>query len=193
MKNLKLFNPNKSLASTLMALSILVLSNVSMSLAQNVGALPGVSQTQHKPLVVLISIDGYRNDYMSRGLTPTLKRLADSGAYAENFMPVFPSITFPNHYSLVTGLYPDHHGLVNNTMQDPSKTKQIFKLSDRESVTNPFWYEEATPIWISAKQQGKIVSTLFWPGTEVINHGLRPDDWLNYDDNMASDKRVDQG
>ena len=192
MKNLKLFNPNKSLASTLMALSILVLSNVSMSLAQNVGALPGVSQTQHKPLVVLISIDGYRNDYMSRGLTPTLKRLADSGAYAENFMPVFPSITFPNHYSLVTGLYPDHHGLVNNTMQDPTKTKQIFKLSDRESVTNPIWYEEATPIWISAKQQGKIVSTLFWPGTEVINHGLRPDDWLNYDDNMASDKRVDQ-
>ena len=192
MNKLKLFNPNRQLASFVSAVSILVLSSISVSLAQSVGVLPVVPQSQHKPLVVLISIDGYRNDYMSRGFTPTLKRLADAGTYADNFTPVFPSITFPNHYSLVTGLYPDHHGLVNNTMQDPSKTKQIFKLSDRESVTNPFWYEEATPIWISAKQQGKIVSTLFWPGTEVLNHGLRPDDWLNYDDNMSSNKRVDQ-
>ena len=75
----------------------------------------------NKNLVILVSIDGFRNDYLERGITPNLLTLAQKGTFAKKFEPVFPTITFPNHYSLVTGRYPDRNGIVNNTMYDPAK------------------------------------------------------------------------
>src|SRR5271170_2951196 len=74
---------------------------------------------QNPPLVILVSIDGFRADYLDRGLTPNIAALAAAGVRAQSTRPAFPSITFPNHITLVTGLYPDHHGIVNNQMEDP--------------------------------------------------------------------------
>src|SRR5215813_15466520 len=69
--------------------------------------------------VILISLDGFRADYIDRGLTPTLAALAADGVHAKAMKPSFPTLTFPNHYTLVTGLYPDHHGIVANRFTDP--------------------------------------------------------------------------
>ena len=89
-----------------------------------------------KPLVLLISIDGFKPDYLNRGLTPSLNKLARDGSSAKGLIPPFPSLTFPSHYSEVTGLTPDHHGIVNNVIFDPEIPDQIFKLSSREAVVN---------------------------------------------------------
>jgi len=144
-----------------------------------------------KPLTVLISLDGFKPEYLKRNVSPTLNQLAEDGALAKGLISSFPSVTFPNHYSIVTGLYPDHHGIVNNTMYD-SHIQEVFKLSSREAVTNPAWWSDAKPIWVSVIQQNKRASTLFWPGTETKIQQVQPNDWLNYDHNMSSKARVDQ-
>jgi len=89
-----------------------------------------------KPLILLVSIDGFKPEYLQRGLTPQLSELANTGAVTQGMYPVFPTLTFPNHYSIVTGLYPDHHGIVNNQMKDAA-IEEPFKLSSRTAVSNP--------------------------------------------------------
>ncbi|MEI7571440.1 MAG: alkaline phosphatase family protein [Alcaligenaceae bacterium] len=144
----------------------------------------------NKNLVILVSIDGFRNDYLERGITPNLLALAQKGTFAKKFEPVFPTITFPNHYSLVTGRYPDRNGIVNNTMYDPAKTDQVFRLSDRNAIENPLWWEEGTPLWVTLKKQGKRSSTLFWVGSESPNQGIQPNDWLRYNHSLSSSDRT---
>jgi len=143
-----------------------------------------------KPLTLLISIDGFKPDYLRRGITPNLLKLADQGTISKGLVPVTPTVTFPNHVSIVTGQYPDQHGIVNNVMNDPNIPNTRFRLSDRNVVTNPNWWSEVKPIWVSAIRQQKIVSTLFWPGTEVVIDGIQPNDWLNYK-SIPSKERVD--
>jgi ectonucleotide pyrophosphatase/phosphodiesterase family member 5 len=143
-----------------------------------------------KPLVVLVSIDGFRPDYLKRGNSPTLDGLVDSGASAKGLISAFPSVTFPNHYSMVTGLFPDHHGIVNNVMFDSTVPGQPFSLASRDALANPAWWNEGTPIWVTLHRQSKRSSTLFWPGSETPIHGIRPDDWLPYTDAMTSFERV---
>ena len=143
-----------------------------------------------KPLTVLISIDGFKPDYLKRGLTPTLAALAQSGAVAEGMNPSFPSVTFPNHLTLVTGVVPDKHGIVNNTMQDPTIPNTRFRLSDRAVLADPKWWTEVKPIWVTAHRQKKITSTLFWPGSEVLIEGLQPDDWLPYQEIPSQDRVI---
>ena len=150
-----------------------------------------LSENNAKPLTVLISIDGFKPEYLNRNVSPNLKELAENGALAKGLISSFPSVTFPNHYSIVTGLYPDHHGIVNNTMYD-SHIQEVFKLSSREAVTNPAWWSDAKPIWVSVIEQNKRASTLFWPGTETKIQQIQPNDWLNYDHNMSSTARVEQ-
>lgn len=146
--------------------------------------------TPAKPLVLLISIDGFKPDYLQRGITPTLSHLIELGASAEGLIPPFPSLTFPSHYSMVTGLYPDHHGIVNNKMIDNAIPNPLFQMSSRDSVTNPLWWKDGIPIWVSMQQQGKIASVLFWPGSEAKNQGIQPTDWLAYDAKLNSTQRV---
>jgi hypothetical protein len=141
-----------------------------------------------KPLTVLISIDGFKPEYLSETNSPHLFQLARQGATAEGMLPVFPSVTFPNHYSMVTGLYPDHHGIVNNSMKD-SGISEPFRLSSKTAVGNPAWWEDATPIWVSAQRNGLKTSTLFWPGTEAKIKGIQPNDWLPYDKNLSPQAR----
>lgn len=145
---------------------------------------------QPRTPLLLISIDGFRADYLQRGFTPTLAALAQEGVRAEAMQPSFPSLTFPNHYTIVTGLRPDHHGLVNNTMQDPELGG--FSLSNRKAAGDGRWWAEGTPIWETAGRQGLKTATMFWPGSEAQIHGYRPDRWLPYDGSVTPEQRVDQ-
>lgn len=142
-----------------------------------------------RPLVVLVSIDGFRFDYLNRGRTPVLDRLASEGASGP-MTPSFPSLTFPNHYTLVTGLHPDHHGIVANSIVDAELGR--FSLGDAAAVTDRRWWDQGEPIWVTAERQGVRTGTMFWPGSEADIHGVRPSLWATYDKAMAGDTRVDQ-
>jgi predicted AlkP superfamily pyrophosphatase or phosphodiesterase len=104
--------------------------------------------------------------------------------------PSFPSLTFPNHYTIVTGLRPDHHGIVNNTMFDAALGK--FSLSNRKAVSDGRWWGQGTPIWETADQHGLRTATMFWPGAEADIHGRHPDEWMPYDGDVTPDQRVDK-
>lgn len=151
--------------------------------------------SQIKPLqgppLILISIDGFRADYIDRGVTPNLKALADQGAYAA-MRPSFPSLTFPNHYTLVTGRRPDETGIIANTMQDPSRPGVTFKMSDATQVTDGFWWQAALPMWDSVVKAGGRSAVEFWPGSEAEVDGLRPTYYTPYDGKVTNDQRVDQ-
>src|SRR3569833_3115354 len=123
------------------------------------------------PVVILASIDGFRADYLGRGLTPNIAALAAQGVRAQSMRPSFPSVTFPNHYTLVTGLYPDRHGIVNNTMEDPAMPGKVFTAGDSHDER---WWDEATPIWITAQRQGLHAAAMFWPGSDFPIHGALP-------------------
>jgi predicted AlkP superfamily pyrophosphatase or phosphodiesterase len=152
---------------------------------------PRTDATAHSQApLLLISIDAYRADYIDRGLSPTLAMLAKDGVHADAMQPSFPSLTFPNHYTLVTGLRPDHHGIVNNTMVDPTLGK--FSLSDRHAVSDGRWWNEATPIWETAEAHGLRTATMFWPGSEATIHGRHPDEWKPFDGAVTANARVDQ-
>ena len=140
--------------------------------------------------LLLISIDAYRADYITRGLSPTLVMLAQGGVQATSMEPSFPSLTFPNHYTIVTGLRPDHHGIVNNTMVDASLGK--FSLGNRAAVSDGRWWDEGTPIWETADAHGLRTATMFWPGSEADIKGHRPDQWKTFDGALTADARVDQ-
>lgn len=140
--------------------------------------------------LLLISIDGYRADYIDRGLSPALQQLAETGVHADSMQPSFPSLTFPNHYAIVTGMVPDHNGMVNNTMVDAELGK--FSLSDRKAVSNGLWWDQATPLWVTADANGMRTATMFWPGSEADIQGRHPDYWKPYDGKVTPDQRVDQ-
>ncbi|WP_165186210.1 ectonucleotide pyrophosphatase/phosphodiesterase [Caulobacter soli] len=141
-------------------------------------------------LTILISLDGFRPDYLDRGVTPTLGALAADGARGA-MRPSFPSLTYPNHYTLVTGKRPDHHGMVNNTLEDAEIPDVNFSMSNHAAVGDGRWWDEAKPIWVSAEQQGVHAGTLFWPGSEAEIDGVRPSHWKLYDQNLSYDDRVD--
>jgi len=154
-------------------------------------ALAGLATPAAARPVILIGIDGFRADYLDRGLTPTLSRLAAEGAVAEGGMrPSFPSVTYPNFYTLATGRHPDHHGLVYNRMRDPNLPGRTFSLGDRHEVMDRVWWDDAEPIWVSAERQGLATSVLFWPGSEAAVHGVRPRDWLPFEQSVSSRARV---
>jgi predicted AlkP superfamily pyrophosphatase or phosphodiesterase len=138
--------------------------------------------------VLLISIDSFRPDYLDRGITPNLARIARSGVRARWMNPSYPSLTFPNHYTLVTGLRPDHHGIVHNTMRDA--VLGVFRNSDETAVRDPRWWG-GEPVWVTAEKVGLRTATLFWPGSEAPIKGTWPTDWVKYDDAMPMHRRVD--
>jgi len=131
---------------------------------------PAAAQTS-APLIV-ISIDAFRADYLGRGVTPTLSTLAREGAHAAAVRPSFPSQTFPNHYTLVTGLRPDHHGLVSNTMDDPKVSPETFSKT-ANSYADPRWWNGGTPLWVTAARTGKRTASFAWPGADVMVNGAR--------------------
>ncbi len=142
-----------------------------------------------RPVTVLVGIDGFRDDYLDRGVTPRLAALAKDGATGP-MRPSFPTKTFPNHYALVTGKRPDRNGIVGNSMIDPRRPGVMFSLGNASQSLDPFWWSEAEPVWITAERAGIRTATMFWPGSEVAISGLRPSDWLRYDQNVGNVQRV---
>ena len=135
-------------------------------------------------ILVLVSVDGWRWDYFDRASTPTLHALAARGVRAEGLIPSFPSKTYPNHYTIVTGLYPAHHGIVSNNMWDDAIGER-FTMSAPTSKDTRWWGGE--PLWATAVKQGQRAASMFWPGSEVEIGGVRPTAWKPFDDDFPND------
>jgi alkaline phosphatase D len=152
---------------------------------------PNAPQQLSKPYVILVSLDGFRYDYAKRYHAEHLLALAAEGASApEGMLPSYPSITFPNHYTIVTGLYPEHHGIVANSFYDPAR-KETYNYHDGKSVGDGTWYG-GTPLWVLAEQQGMRSSSFFWVGSEAAIQGVRPTYYLTFDASFPNHKRVEQ-
>jgi predicted AlkP superfamily pyrophosphatase or phosphodiesterase len=143
-----------------------------------------------RPILILISLDGWRWDYLDRAEAPNLRKLAAAGVRAEGLIPAFPSKTFPNHYTLVTGLSPEHHGIVSNTMVDRTIGPERFTMASATAKDARWWGGE--PLWVTAIRQNRRASVLFWPGSEAPIGGVRPNDWLPYSDAFPNRERVDR-
>src|SRR5690554_7046622 len=125
-----------------------------------------------KPYVVLVSFDGFRYDYLDRHPTPNFDRVAQAGVRADGLVPAFPTLTFPNHYTIATGMYPGHHGLLGNTIYDP-EFDALYTMGNREAVEDGRWYG-GEPIWVTAETQGMVAASYFWVGSEAPVMGVHP-------------------
>ncbi|WP_313348706.1 ectonucleotide pyrophosphatase/phosphodiesterase [Stenotrophomonas sp.] len=141
------------------------------------------------PKLLLVSIDGLRADMLDRGITPNLSRIVQDGVRARWMTPSYPSLTFPNHYTIVTGLRPNHHGIIHNSMQEEALGR--FQLNLRDAVTDPRWWG-GEPIWVGAEKAGVRTATWSWPGSEAAIQGVRPSQWRVYDDTVSLSARVDE-
>src|SRR5258706_4086711 len=146
------------------------------------------AQTRN-PIVILISFDGWRWDYFDRALVPNVKQLAARGVRAKELIPSFPSLTFPNHYTIVTGLYPGHHGIVENSMWDPMRRVK-FTLSSPEVRNAEWWGGE--PIWVTAINGGLRAYDMFLPRSEAAIKSVRPNRWWAFDGRVSDEERVNR-
>lgn len=140
-----------------------------------------------KPTVILVAIDGFRYDYFEKHAPPTLNKIAKEGVRAKWMTPSFPSKTFPNHYTVATGLYPAHHGIVENNIWDFGVN---FSMGKREEVQNGRWWL-GQPIWVTAEKQGQRAAAMFFPGTEAKIDGVYSTYWTPYEHTFPNEKRVD--
>lgn len=147
-------------------------------------------ESSHDTYLVLVSFDGFRWDYSDMYETPAFDELARQGVKAERLIPSFPTKTFPNHYTLATGLYPDHHGIINNSFYAPD-LDEIYRIGNKEMVTNPDAYF-GEPIWVTAEQQGIRSACYFWVGSEAAIMETPPTYWNQYDGSIPYVERVDQ-
>lgn len=144
---------------------------------------------QEKPYVILISADGFRNDFAEKYQAKNLLRLSNEGVCAASMQPSFPSLTFPNHYTIATGMYPAHHGLVNNSFYDENK-KASYSMGRRDAVQDSSWYG-GTPLWVLAEEQQMISASFYWVGSEAAVHGIKPTYFYYYNETIGIDKRID--
>ena len=143
-----------------------------------------------RAILILISIDGFGADYLGRFHPPVLSRLAAEGVRAEGLTPQFPSKTFPNHYTIVTGLTLAHHGVISNNMRAPDIPGE-FSMSNRKVLADPRWWG-GEPIWNTAEQQGRRAGAMFWPGSETAINGRQATFWTPFDDDLPHRDRVNQ-
>ena len=136
------------------------------SQAQSVSTFLSNGSATFAPTTILISLDGFRADFLQRGLTPTLNSFIAAGVSPKYMLPSFPSVTFPNHYTLVTGLYPESHGVVGNTFWDPALEEEFYYTDPKRSM-QPKWWLGGEPIWVTAEQQNVKTAIHMWPGSEA--------------------------
>jgi len=142
------------------------------------------------PPLILVSLDGFRWDYLQKYAAPTLRALAADGVHARRLTPSFPSKTFPNHFTLVTGLRPAHHGIVSNYFFDPALNATFNKNLAADNA-DPRWWQQGEPVWITAEKQGVRSAVYYWPGSETVIHGARPGIYRPFDGKVSSRERVD--
>ncbi|BGP50447.1 hypothetical protein JCM10450v2_006366 [Rhodotorula kratochvilovae] len=143
-----------------------------------------------QPTVLLVSLDGVRADYLERGLTPHLLNISQKGVRAEYLKPSFPSLTFPNHWSLLTGLYPSSHGIVANDFWDPQLDKEFDYASPQKSWGSEWWGGE--PIWATAVKNRLRSAVLMWPGPPQLASGVKPSRFYPFIDHYHYRKKVDR-
>jgi len=168
---------------------VLILSSCSTPSGQGSGGKNAPDQLD-KPYLVLISIDGFRWDYPDLYPTPAIDRIAERGMKAEAMQPVFPTLTFPNHYSIATGMLPAHHGLVANEFPG-DETGSWYNYKSRSTVQDGSWYL-AEPIWVTAEKQGMVTAAYFFVGTEADVQGVRPTHWRKFNGDDSGEQRVRQ-
>lgn len=142
-----------------------------------------------KPYVILVSYDGFRWDYLNKGISPNLNKIREDGVSALSLRPSFPSKTFPNHFSIITGMYPAHHGIITNNFADPFNNS-YYRMSDTNAVRNSRWYL-GEAFWETAERQGITTASYFWPGSEVLLPYRRPTYIQAYTHERPYEKRVD--
>lgn len=143
---------------------------------------------EKEPIVILISLDGFRHDYVERFQPENLSRFIAEGTSAKGLIPSFPTKTFPNHYTIATGMLPEHHGLVDNAFYEPAKN-QVYTMGNRDIVQDGYWYG-GTPIWVLAEQQGIKAASYFFVGTEAPIQGVRPSYYYDYDGGVPNLTRI---
>jgi predicted AlkP superfamily pyrophosphatase or phosphodiesterase len=142
-----------------------------------------------KPYVILISVDGFRYDYAEKYKARILLKLASGGAMAKGMRPAFPSLTFPNHYSIITGLYPAHHGLVDNMFFDRRK-QVIYNKNNKTVVKDSSWYG-GIPLWVLAEEQQMLSASMYWVGGEARIRGIKPTYYYSYTTQIPLGKRLE--
>ncbi len=145
------------------------------------------AQNRESHTTIILSLDGFRWDYPTKTATPAFNQIARDGVKAVSLIPSFPSKTFPNHYTIATGLVPDHHGLVNNSFYDAELGKS-YSIGNKDARFDPIFYG-GEPIWITAKKQGVKTASFFWVGSDV--DGIHPDIWKKYDQQIPFSQRID--
>ncbi len=157
---------------------------------------PNSALAQRAHYVVLVSLDGFRWDYAARDHAENLLHMGRDGVQApDGMLPSYPSLTFPNHLSIITGLYPEHHGIVANSFLDPARAAAgepaAYSIRDAQTVTDGSWYS-GVPLWSLAESQGMRTACLFWPGSEAEIAHQRPSEYLRFDDHIDESQRIDQ-
>ncbi|EJT98619.1 Phosphodiest-domain-containing protein [Dacryopinax primogenitus] len=145
---------------------------------------------QFRSTVIMVSLDGLRADYVDRGITPHLLEISRQGLRAKYMKPVFPTLTFPNHWSLMTGLYPETHGIIANDFWDPVSTKE-FVYTDPERSWDPYWWS-GEPVWATAGKAGLTTANLMWPGPPVHRSGQTPTYYIPFSLNLTIDEKLEQ-
>jgi predicted AlkP superfamily pyrophosphatase or phosphodiesterase len=146
------------------------------------------AEQQSKPYVILISVDGFRYDFARRYNAQNILRLGAGGVTAASMIPSYPSVTFPNHYAMVTGLYPSHSGLVNNAFYDPARNDK-YSMSDKAKVADSSWYG-GTPLWVLAEQQKLLSASFYWVASEAAIKSTRPSYYYIYNDQINIHNRI---
>ncbi len=143
---------------------------------------------EKEPIVILISLDGFRYDYVERFQPENLSKFVKEGTSAEALIPSFPSKTFPNHYTIATGMLPEHHGLVDNSFYEPFKD-QVYSMGNRDIVQDGYWYG-GTPLWVLAENNGMKAVSYFFVGSEAPVQGIRPSEYFDYDGRVPNLTRI---
>lgn len=147
-------------------------------------------KSQQQPYVILISLDGFRWDYVDRFQPPNLTAFINSGVKASSLIPVFPSKTFPNHYTIATGMYPDKNGIVGNAFYSYDN-EQLYKVGNRKLVEDGKFYK-GTPIWVLAEKSKMLAASYFFVGSEAAIQGVRPSYYHVYDGRIKNETRTSQ-
>jgi predicted AlkP superfamily pyrophosphatase or phosphodiesterase len=177
-------------AQVRVAVLVLIAASALVSACRNTARRGAVPPPMPDHATVLISFDGFRADYLERPGAVALRALAARGARAERLIPAFPSKTFPNHYTIVTGLHPEHHGIVANTMRD-ERIGTTFTIGDTLVARDPRWWG-GEPIWNTAERQGVRTAAFFWPGSDYAVNGRYPTYYTPYDGRIPNTARVQQ-
>src|SRR5271154_7035099 len=146
-------------------------------------------EQQQKPYIILISADGFRYDLADKYKATNLLQLRSEGVNAAYMQASYPSLTFPNHYSIITGLYPAHHGIVDNTFYDKQKD-QTYTIRNKKAVGDSSWYG-GTPLWVLAEKQKMLSASFYWVASESAIQGVRPTYYYIYNDSISIDKRIE--